>query len=130
MRRLLDLLTEQLVNSCLVPVLQAEGAEIRRSKASRGEQFMRVQQAFIDCGGAQCGICTPGMVLAAVTLARAQSASGRRRDSRRTCRQSLPLHRLQEDFRICFAGVSTIGRSRHMRSYVPAYELRVAAESG
>ncbi len=58
-----------LVNSCLVPALQADGAEITTIEGvAHGEQLHAVQQAFIDCGGAQCGICTPGMVLAAVTL--------------------------------------------------------------
>jgi len=59
----------QLVNSCLVPAIQAEGAEIKTIEGVATEtQLHAVQQAFIDCGGAQCGICTPGMVLAAVNL--------------------------------------------------------------
>ena len=59
----------RIVNSCLVPVAQANGAEITTIEgvASKG-QLHAVQQAFIDHGGAQCGICTPGMVLAAVDL--------------------------------------------------------------
>jgi carbon-monoxide dehydrogenase small subunit len=58
-----------LVNSCLVPALQVEGAEIRTIEGvASGEQLHRVQEAFLECGGAQCGICTPGMVLAAVSL--------------------------------------------------------------
>jgi carbon-monoxide dehydrogenase small subunit len=58
-----------LVNSCLIPVLQAEGAEITTVEglANQGE-LHPVQKAFLECGGAQCGICTPGMVLAAVSL--------------------------------------------------------------
>jgi aerobic carbon-monoxide dehydrogenase small subunit len=59
----------ELVNSCLVPVLQAEGAEIKTIEGvARGAELHAVQQAFIECGGAQCGICTPGMILAAVSL--------------------------------------------------------------
>jgi carbon-monoxide dehydrogenase small subunit len=59
----------QIVNSCLVPVAQVEGAEIKTIEGvATGEQLHAVQQAFIECGGAQCGICTPGMVLAAVNL--------------------------------------------------------------
>ncbi|MBV9960108.1 MAG: (2Fe-2S)-binding protein [Acidobacteria bacterium] len=58
-----------LVNSCLVPALQAEGAEIRTIEGVAGEETLHaVQEAFIACGGAQCGICTPGMVLAAINL--------------------------------------------------------------
>jgi len=94
MERLLDVLREQLqltgtkegcgegecgacsvtidgviVNSCLVPVAQVAGASIKTIEGvASGEQLHAVQQAFIDCGGAQCGICTPGMVMAAVDL--------------------------------------------------------------
>ena len=59
----------RIVNSCLVPVAQVEDASIKTIEGvASGEQLHEVQQAFIDCGGAQCGICTPGMVLAAVDL--------------------------------------------------------------
>ena len=60
----------QIVNSCLVPVAQVDGASIKTIEgvALAGDQLHDVQQAFIECGGAQCGICTPGMVLAAVSL--------------------------------------------------------------
>ena len=58
-----------LVNSCLVPVLLAEGASIRTIEGvADGDRLHAVQQAFITHGGAQCGICTPGMILAAVNL--------------------------------------------------------------
>jgi carbon-monoxide dehydrogenase small subunit len=58
-----------LVNSCLVPVLQAEGASIRTIEGvANGDRLHVVQQAFITHGGAQCGICTPGMILAALNL--------------------------------------------------------------
>lgn len=62
----------ELVNSCLVPAAQTAGAKITTiegiSLGADGEKLNAVQQAFIECGGAQCGICTPGMVLAAVSL--------------------------------------------------------------
>jgi carbon-monoxide dehydrogenase small subunit len=59
----------QLVNSCLVPAVQVAGAEVKTIEGIASEQQLHaVQQAFIDCGGAQCGICTPGMVMAAVSL--------------------------------------------------------------
>ncbi len=58
-----------LVNSCLVPALQAQGAKIRTIEGlAIGGSLHAVQQAFITRGGAQCGICTPGMILAAVNL--------------------------------------------------------------
>ncbi|HKB66133.1 MAG TPA: (2Fe-2S)-binding protein [Pyrinomonadaceae bacterium] len=59
----------RIVNSCLVPVAQVAGATIKTIEGvANGDQLHAVQQAFIDCGGAQCGICTPGMVMAAVDL--------------------------------------------------------------
>jgi carbon-monoxide dehydrogenase small subunit len=63
------LIDGRLVNSCLVPVLQVEGTSIKTIEGvATGEQLSRVQKAFIDHGGAQCGICTPGMVMAAISL--------------------------------------------------------------
>jgi carbon-monoxide dehydrogenase small subunit len=55
-----------LVNSCLIPVLQTKDAKIVTIEglASNGH-LQALQQSFLDCGGAQCGICTPGMILAA-----------------------------------------------------------------
>ena len=62
-------LNGEIVNSCLVPVAQAERATIKTIEgAASGDQLHRVQQSFVEFGGAQCGICTPGMVLAAIDL--------------------------------------------------------------
>jgi carbon-monoxide dehydrogenase small subunit len=59
----------ELVNSCLVPALQAEGTTIRTIEGvAQSDQLHAVQEAFLTHGGAQCGICTPGMILAAVNL--------------------------------------------------------------
>ena len=58
-----------LVNSCLVPVLQAAGASIVTIEGlAAGDSLHILQEAFLECGGAQCGICTPGMILAATHL--------------------------------------------------------------
>jgi carbon-monoxide dehydrogenase small subunit len=58
-----------LVNSCLVPVLQAQGASIVTIEGLvAGGGAHMLQEAFLECGGAQCGICTPGMILAASHL--------------------------------------------------------------
>ena len=99
MRRLLDVLREDLgltgtkegcgegecgacsvlvdgavVDSCLVPVCQADGAAVttveglapgRNSGASDRPDLDPLQRAFLEAGGAQCGICTPGMLMAA-----------------------------------------------------------------
>jgi carbon-monoxide dehydrogenase small subunit len=63
------LLDGRLVNSCLVPALHADGADIRTIEGiASGETLHAVQEAFITHGGAQCGICTPGMVLASLAL--------------------------------------------------------------
>jgi carbon-monoxide dehydrogenase small subunit len=59
----------ELVNSCLVPVLQVAGAAVTTIEGvAAGERLHPVQEAFLVHGGAQCGICTPGMVMAAVAL--------------------------------------------------------------
>jgi len=59
----------ELLNSCLVPVLQAEEATIQTVEglAVNGVPGA-LQQAFLKYGGAQCGICTPGMLMAATQL--------------------------------------------------------------
>ena len=56
------LIDGEIVNSCLVPVCQVEGASVTTVE---GVPWGALQQAFLDHGGAQCGICTPGMVVAA-----------------------------------------------------------------
>jgi aerobic carbon-monoxide dehydrogenase small subunit len=58
-----------LVNSCLVPILQAEGARIETIEGlAIDAELHPLQKAFLECGGAQCGICTPGMLMAATHL--------------------------------------------------------------
>ena len=58
-----------LVNSCLVPVLQAEGSNVVTIEGlTTGDRLHVLQEAFVEFGGAQCGICTPGMILAACHL--------------------------------------------------------------
>jgi carbon-monoxide dehydrogenase small subunit len=59
------LINGDLVNSCLVPILQAEGTEITTIEGLViNEQLHPIQHCFLEEGGAQCGICTPGMILA------------------------------------------------------------------
>jgi carbon-monoxide dehydrogenase small subunit len=63
------LIDGELVNSCLVPILQCDGASIVTIEGVAIDgKLNAVQQAFLDHGGAQCGICTPGMILAAMSL--------------------------------------------------------------
>jgi carbon-monoxide dehydrogenase small subunit len=69
------LLDGRLVNSCLVPLIHVDGVAIVTIEGvAHGERLHAVQEAFIACGAAQCGICTPGMVLAAVTLLNTHAA--------------------------------------------------------
>ena len=71
------LLDGDLVDSCLVPICQADGHVIRTveglalasgsglpSEAAASPQLDPLQAAFLETGGAQCGICTPGMLIA------------------------------------------------------------------
>jgi len=61
----------KLVNSCLVPAVQAQGAELLTIEGlARDGELSGLQRAFVACNGAQCGFCTPGMVLASVDLLR------------------------------------------------------------
>ena len=63
------LLDGVLVNSCLTPLVHAEGASITTIEGLASEPMLHeVQEAFLEHGGAQCGICTPGMILAAHEL--------------------------------------------------------------
>ena len=63
------LLDGALVNSCLTPLAHAEGAAITTIEGvASGAALHAIQESFLECGGAQCGICTPGMVLAAFAL--------------------------------------------------------------
>ena len=63
------LMNGALVNSCLIPVLQASNAKIVTIEGLAADaQLDCLQEAFLECGGAQCGICTPGMILAASHL--------------------------------------------------------------
>jgi carbon-monoxide dehydrogenase small subunit len=59
----------EVINSCLVPVCQVDGSTILTVEGlARDGRLDPLQQAFLECGGAQCGICTPGMLIAARAL--------------------------------------------------------------
>ena len=60
------LLDGEPVNSCLIPFAQARGGRVKTIEGLKGEHPL--QAAFVSEGGAQCGICTPGMILAAAAL--------------------------------------------------------------
>jgi carbon-monoxide dehydrogenase small subunit len=65
------LLDGVLVNSCLMPALQANGCEVLTVEGlATNAALAHIQQTFLELGGTQCGICTPGMMLAAESLLR------------------------------------------------------------
>jgi carbon-monoxide dehydrogenase small subunit len=59
------------VNSCLVPLAHVEGRDVLTIEGvAGGPRLHPLQEAFVTHVGAQCGICTPGMIMSALTLAR------------------------------------------------------------
>ncbi len=60
----------KLVNSCLIPVLDAEGSDILTVEGISQTELQPLQEAFLAAGAAQCGICTPGMLMASLELLR------------------------------------------------------------
>jgi carbon-monoxide dehydrogenase small subunit len=60
----------KLVNSCLIPILDADGSEIVTIEGIAQQELQPLQKAFLECGAAQCGICTPGMLMASLELLR------------------------------------------------------------
>lgn len=64
-------LDDVMVNSCLVPVAQVEGRNVVTVEALSNDPLGKIlQRKFLEHNGAQCGICTPGMLTAAITLLR------------------------------------------------------------
>lgn len=63
------ILNGKLVNSCLVPAAQIDNSKILTIEGvAEAAKLHRIQTGFWEGGGAQCGICTPGMILAALAL--------------------------------------------------------------
>ena len=63
------LIDGEVVDSCLVAVGQVEGRQVTTVEGlADGGRLSKLQRAFIEHGAAQCGICTPGMLLAAHVL--------------------------------------------------------------
>jgi len=68
------------VNSCLVPVGQVAGTKIRTVEGlGERDRLSTLQRVFVEAGGAQCGICTPGILLAARALLDAEPDPSRDR---------------------------------------------------
>jgi aerobic carbon-monoxide dehydrogenase small subunit len=63
------LIDEMVVDACLVPLSQAQGASVRTVEGLADDgRLDTLQHAFLETGGAQCGICTPGMLMAGVAF--------------------------------------------------------------
>lgn len=63
------LINGELVNSCLVPLSQVDGVEILTVESlASSSRLHPIQEAFLKFGGAQCGACTPGMLMATAAL--------------------------------------------------------------
>ena len=63
------LMNGQVVNSCLIPAVQVQGAEVITVEGlAQGDQLSGLQAAFVSHNGAQCGFCTPGMLISATDL--------------------------------------------------------------
>ena len=78
--------------SCSTRVATVAGREIETIEGlADGDTLHPVQQAFVDEGVAQCGYCTPGMIMTAVSLLEERSASDGGKDSQRDAAQRLPL---------------------------------------
>ena len=91
------LLDGESVKSCTMFAAQADGARSPRSRASPdGDEMHPVQQAFHEHHGLQCGFCTAGMVMAAVSLLEENPEPDRARRAPRARGQPLPLHRLPQ----------------------------------
>ena len=58
----------KLVNSCLIPVLDVDGCEVVTIEGVSQIRLQPLQKAFLEAGAAQCGICTPGMLMASLEL--------------------------------------------------------------
>ena len=57
------------VNSCLVLAAEADGRQITTIEGlADDDELHPIQEAFVECGGLQCGFCTPGMILSTKAL--------------------------------------------------------------
>ena len=88
----------QPVLSCLALAAEMAGKAIETVEGlQQGNELHPLQSAFADLGAAQCGYCTPGILMTAKALLAENPRPGTRGDPRGTRRQPLPLHRLHQD---------------------------------
>ena len=84
------------VDSCLVPGRARRGTHVTTIEGAAGRATGGAAARFEVHGGAQCGICTPGMIIAADAVEAGRNAAG---GQRRAGRQPVPVHRLSSIFR-------------------------------
>ena len=74
------LMDGKLVNSCLIPMAQTQNADIKtiESMSLKSGKLSPLQKKFLACGGSQCGICTPGMIMASAFLLKKTSKPTRK----------------------------------------------------
>ena len=90
----------ELVKSCMVLAVQADGASIETVEGlAQGDELAPLQQAFSSRHALQCGYCTPGMLMSATYLLAQQPRADRARDPPGAAGEHLPLHRLLEHLR-------------------------------
>ncbi len=94
------LLDGAVVDSCLVPLCQVNGAEVQTVEGLDANGALNtLQAAFLETGGAQCGICTPGMLMAGQAFLASRRRANRGGRPRGHRRQPVPLHGLHQDHR-------------------------------
>src|SRR6266478_6236376 len=95
------LLDGQPVSSCIALAVMADGCEVTTIEGlAQDDRLHPLQQAFIEYGGFQCGICTPGQIMAATALLDANPHPTREQIQEWMMGNLLPLHRLLQDNRI------------------------------
>ncbi|MBS0316249.1 MAG: (2Fe-2S)-binding protein [Proteobacteria bacterium] len=63
------LLDGEVIKSCLMLAVQANGRAVTTIEGlAQGDELHPLQESFMQCGGLQCGYCTPGMIMAACDL--------------------------------------------------------------
>ena len=89
-----------LVKSCMLLAVQADGSSIETVEGlADGDELTPLQQAFSDHHALQCGYCTPGMLMSATALLRANPSPTEDEIKKGAAGQHLPLHRLLEHLR-------------------------------
>ena len=92
--------------ACLVPAASVEGRSVRTVEGLANGRLSALQASFLEHGAAQCGICTPGLLVTATALLERNPQPSRDRGEGCARRRALPLHRLSQDHRGGDGGVA------------------------